>query len=56
MDKEKLLQSMTAILHALLAIKSADYFDVIETLVSLVMQASDEDISAAWEHHKEESS
>jgi len=46
MDKEKVLKALNSIQDG----KSAkSYHDEIETLITLVVNAKDEDIAAAWE-------
>jgi hypothetical protein len=46
MDKEKILKALNSIQDG----KSAKgYHDEIETLITLVVNAKDEDIAAAWE-------
>ena len=48
MDKEKLLKALNSIQDG----KSADGFnDEIETLITLVVNAKDEDINDAWEDY-----
>lgn len=47
MDKDKLLAALNAIQDGS---KEVGYFnDELETLITLVINASDEDIAAAWE-------
>ena len=47
MDKEKLLAALNAIQNGS---KDAGHFhDELETLITLVINASDDDIAAAWE-------
>ncbi len=48
MDKEKLLKALNSIQDG----KNANvYYDELETLITLVVNAKDEDITAAWEDY-----
>ena len=46
MDKEKILAALNAMQNSE---KADEFHDEIETLITLVVNAKDEDIAAAWE-------